>query len=150
MPNGHVRCLVQVTLQPPSCPGPGLTARSALEKFATVQMIDVPLTTVDRRELVMTLYPQPERELQLLIQQLRLQLPPQPPPKIAAAASPTPPDVVKTFSSNALINNVHTPKNRRIREDGLIFRYDGTRLRSSPPLSRLHGDGFRPARSQVH
>jgi hypothetical protein len=65
---------------------PGLTARSALEKFAAVQMIDVPLPTTDGRELVLTRYTQPERELQLLIHQLRLQLPPQPPPKITAAA----------------------------------------------------------------
>jgi hypothetical protein len=65
---------------------PGLTARSALEKFAAVQMIDVHLPTTDGRELVLTRYTQPERELQLLIHQLRLQLPPQPPPKITAVA----------------------------------------------------------------
>jgi hypothetical protein len=35
---------------------------------------------------VLTRYTQPERELQLLIQQLRLQLPPQPRPKITPAA----------------------------------------------------------------
>jgi hypothetical protein len=62
---------------------PGLTARSALEKFAAVQMIDVHLPTTDGRELVMTRYTQPEPELQLLIQQLKLSLPPQPPPRIA-------------------------------------------------------------------
>jgi transposase len=65
---------------------PGLTARSALEKFAAVQMIDVHLPTTDGRELVPTRYTQPERELQLLIHQLRLQLPPQRPPKITAVA----------------------------------------------------------------
>src|ERR1700720_497461 len=65
---------------------PGLTAWSALEKFAAVQMIDVRLPTTDGRELVLTRYTQPERELQLLIQRLRLQLPPQSPPKITAAA----------------------------------------------------------------
>jgi hypothetical protein len=64
---------------------PGLTARSALEKFAAVQMIDVHLPTTDGRELVLTRYTQPEPELQLLINQLRLQLPPQPPPRITAA-----------------------------------------------------------------
>jgi Transposase DDE domain len=79
-------CL-QVTLQRRlHALAPGLTARSMLEKFAAVQMIDVHLPTTDGRELVLTRYTQPERELQLLIQQLRLQLPPQPPPKIAAAA----------------------------------------------------------------
>jgi len=65
---------------------PGLTARSALEKFAAVQMIDVHLPTTDGREIVLTRYTQPEPELQLLIDQLRLTLPAQPPPKITAAA----------------------------------------------------------------
>jgi hypothetical protein len=79
-------CL-QVTLQRRlHALAPGLTARSVLEKFAAVQMIDVHLPTTDGRELVLTRYTRPERELQLLIQQLRLQLPPQPPPKITAAA----------------------------------------------------------------
>jgi hypothetical protein len=65
---------------------PGLTARSALEKFAAVQMIDVHLPTTDGREIVLTRYTQPEPELQLLINQLKLTLPAQPPPKITAAA----------------------------------------------------------------
>ena len=67
---------------------PGLTARSALEKFAAVQMIDVHLPTTDGRELLLTRYTQPEPELRLLIQQLKLQLPPQPPPRIATASVP--------------------------------------------------------------
>src|ERR1700692_1576254 len=65
---------------------PGLTARSALEKFAAVQMIDVHLPTTDGREIMLTRYTQPEPELQLLINQLKLTLPSQPPPKITAAA----------------------------------------------------------------
>ena len=65
---------------------PGLTVRSALEKFAAVQMIDVHLPTTDGRELLLTRYTQPEPETQLLIRQLKLQLPDQPPPKIATAA----------------------------------------------------------------
>ena len=67
---------------------PGLTARSALEKFAAVQMIDVHLPTTDGRELVLTRYTQPEPELQLLINQLKFQLPPQPPPRITATIQP--------------------------------------------------------------
>ena len=67
---------------------PGLTARSALEKFAAVQMIDVHLPTTDGRELLLARYTQPEPELRLLIQQLKLQLPPQPPPRIATATVP--------------------------------------------------------------
>ena len=65
---------------------PGLTARSALEKFAAVQMIDVHLPTTDGRELRLTRYTQPEPELQLLLKQMKLVLPPQPPPKIYGTA----------------------------------------------------------------
>ncbi len=64
----------------------GLTARTALDKFAAVQMIDVHLPTTDGREIVLTRYTQPEPDLQLLINQLKLALPSQPPPKITAAA----------------------------------------------------------------
>jgi hypothetical protein len=63
---------------------PGLTARSALEKFAAVQMIDVHLPTTDGREIVLTRYTQPEPELRLLIDRLKLTLPEQPPPRIAS------------------------------------------------------------------
>jgi IS4 transposase len=70
---------------------PGLTARSAIEKFAAVQMIDVHVPTTDGRELVLTRYTQPEPELQLLINQLKFQLPPQPPPRITAANQPSQP-----------------------------------------------------------
>jgi len=77
---------------------PGLTARSALEKFAAIQMIDVHLPTTDRREIVLTRYTHPEPELQLLISRLKLTLPPQPPPRITSpAASQATPTVVKTF-----------------------------------------------------
>ena len=68
---------------------PGLTARSALEKFAAVQMIDVHIPTTDGREVVLTRYTQPERDLQLLLHQLQLQLPEQPPPRISAHQAET-------------------------------------------------------------
>jgi hypothetical protein len=61
---------------------PGLTARSTLEKFAAVQMIDVHVPTTDGREILLTRYTQPEPELKLLIDQLALKLPEQPLPKI--------------------------------------------------------------------
>jgi len=64
---------------------PGLTARSALEKFAAMQMIDVHLPTTDGRELVMTRTTQPEPELQLLLGKLKLELPAQPSPRITPA-----------------------------------------------------------------
>jgi hypothetical protein len=68
---------------------PGLTTRSALEKFSAVQMIDVRIPTTDRRELTLTRYTQPEPELQLLLERLKLALPAQPPPKITAAQAAT-------------------------------------------------------------
>jgi Transposase DDE domain len=64
---------------------PGLTARSVLDKFAAMQMIDVHMPTTEGREIVLTRYTQPEPELQLLLDKLRLKLPVQPPPKITAA-----------------------------------------------------------------
>src|ERR1700737_2269504 len=71
---------------------PGLTPRSVLEKFAAVQMIDVYLPTTDGRELSLTRYTQPEPELKLLLDKLRLTLLAQAPPKITAVplAPPTP------------------------------------------------------------
>ena len=63
---------------------PGLTTRSALEKFSAMQMIDVHIPTNDGRELTLTRYTQPEPDLRLLLEQLKLVLPPQPPPKITA------------------------------------------------------------------
>ncbi len=61
---------------------PGLTARSALEKLGTIQMLDVWIPTTDGRYLVMPRYTQPEMEQALLIEKLGLRLPAQPPPRI--------------------------------------------------------------------
>jgi hypothetical protein len=71
---------------------PGLTTRSVLEKFSAVQMIDVHIPTTDGRELTLTRYTQPQPELKLLLERLRLTLPAQPPPRITAdqAADPMP------------------------------------------------------------
>lgn len=68
---------------------PGLTPRSVLEKFATVQMIDLYVPTTDGRELSLTRYTQPEPELKLLLDKLKLTLPAQAPPKISAAHAAT-------------------------------------------------------------
>ena len=64
---------------------PGLTPRSVLEKFAAVQMIDMHVPTTDGRELVLTRYTQPERELTLILDKLKLELPAQSAPKIGPA-----------------------------------------------------------------
>jgi transposase len=78
-------CL-QVTLKAKLKPlASGLTARSVLEKFAAVQMLDVHLPTTDDRELVLTRYTEPEKDLQLLLMQMKLTLPSQPPPKLRVA-----------------------------------------------------------------
>ena len=64
---------------------PGLTPRAVLEKFSAMQMIDVHLPTSDGRTIILSRYTQPEADLQLLLKQLKLQLPDQPPPKITAS-----------------------------------------------------------------
>ena len=66
---------------------PGLTPRAVLEKFATLQMLDVHLPTTDKRMVILSRYTHPETDVQLLLQQLKLELPAQPPPKITR---PTP------------------------------------------------------------
>jgi hypothetical protein len=76
---------------------PGLTPRSVLEKFATVQMIDVYVPTTDGRELSLTRYTQPEPELKLLLEKLKLTLPTQAPPKITAHEATRAAHVVQTF-----------------------------------------------------
>ena len=71
---------------------PGLTPRSVLDKFAAVQMIDVEIPTTDGRTIQLTRYTEPPKELKLLLERLRLELPAQPPPKITATQGdiPTP------------------------------------------------------------
>jgi transposase len=77
---------------------PGLTTRSALEKFSAVQMIDVHIPTTDGRQLTLTRYAHPEPELKLLLDRLKLTLPAQPPPRITAAqAANATTRVVQTF-----------------------------------------------------
>jgi hypothetical protein len=69
---------------------PGLTPRSVLEKFSAVQMIDVIVPTTDGREFQLTRTTQPEPDLKLLLDKLKLELPAQPPPRISVAAPPAP------------------------------------------------------------
>lgn len=80
---------------------PGLTPRAVLEKFSTIQMVDVHLPTTDGRHLILPRYTQPEPDHKILLQQLKLELPDQPPPKISSnaahASEQNPPLVVPTF-----------------------------------------------------
>jgi hypothetical protein len=68
----------------------GLTPRAALDKLAAVQMLDVQFPTTDGRTLVIRRYTELAAEQELLVQQLKLNLPPQPPPRITAPATTVP------------------------------------------------------------
>ena len=63
---------------------PGLTPRAVLDKFATVQMLDVHFPTTDGRTLILNRYTELTADHKLLARQLKLDLPPQPPPRITA------------------------------------------------------------------
>ena len=68
---------------------PGLTSRSVLEKFATLQMVDVEIPTRDGRKLILRRTTQPEADLTLLLERLKWELPPQPPPRITVVSGRT-------------------------------------------------------------
>jgi len=80
---------------------PGLSSRAVLDKFAAIQMLDVHFPTTDGRTLILSRYTEPNAEQKILINELKLTLPPQPPPKIRAAgallAKAPINDVVETF-----------------------------------------------------
>ena len=60
------------------------TPRAILEKFSTLQMVDVHLPTADGRHLTLPRHTQPTHDHQLLLHQLKLRLPEQPLPRISA------------------------------------------------------------------
>lgn len=60
----------------------GLTARSVLDKFAAIQMLDIKFPTTDGRTLILSRYTEPNTDHKILLEQLHLTLPPQPPPRI--------------------------------------------------------------------
>lgn len=63
----------------------GLTPRTVLEKFATMQMMDVYFPTEEPgKELLFRRYTQPEKDHQILLAQLHWPLPEQSPPRISA------------------------------------------------------------------
>ena len=61
----------------------GLMPRTVFEKLATVQMLDVRIPTTDGRELLLTRHTEPSRDVNLLLNALKLELPSQPPPRIS-------------------------------------------------------------------
>lgn len=76
-------CLHVTLKHKAKCKAPGLTPRAILEKFKAQQMIDVHFPTTDGRLLIMPRYTHPDKELQMLLNQLELIQPKQPPPRIA-------------------------------------------------------------------
>jgi hypothetical protein len=64
---------------------PGLTPRQALDALAGVQMLEVVMPTTDGRQLTLSRHTQPEPNVRLLLQQLKLTLPAPPPPRLDAA-----------------------------------------------------------------
>ena len=75
---------------------PGLTPASAMEKLATIQMIDVCIPTVDGRWLVLPRYTQPDTDTKMLLHKLRLDLPVQPPLRITTNPSTSVPTSAST------------------------------------------------------
>lgn len=77
-------CL-NVTLRMKLSPAaPGLTPRAVLQSLSTIQMMEVHLPTADGRVLIMPRHTEPEPEQKVILQTLKLELPPQPPPRIRA------------------------------------------------------------------
>ena len=61
---------------------PGLSPKAVLEQLASIQMLDVCLPTSDGRWLIMPRHTEPDPEQTMLLEKLKLVLPPQPPPRI--------------------------------------------------------------------
>lgn len=81
----YLACCLHVTLQAKlQQVAGGLTPRTLLEKFATMQMMDVFFPTEEPgKELLFWRYTQPEKDHQMLLAQLGWPLPEQPPPRIS-------------------------------------------------------------------
>ena len=62
----------------------GLTTAAILEKFKAIQMLDVYLPTTDKRQIVMSRHTEPETDVALLLEHLKLSLPEQPRPRVYA------------------------------------------------------------------
>jgi transposase len=60
----------------------GLTPRSVIEKVCQLQIVDIHLPTTDARTIVLSRHTEPEPDLNLLLEKLKLCLPAQPPPRV--------------------------------------------------------------------
>jgi hypothetical protein len=86
---------------------PGLTPAAVLEKLATIQMVEVWIPMIDGRWLVLPRHTQPEPDVQALLEQIRITLPPQPPPRIKSSQLPV-----------VITNQPQEPLRPRLRDRG--------------------------------
>lgn len=75
---------------PLSRSAPGLTPRAVLQSLSSIQMMEVHLPTTDGRTLIMPRHTEPEAEQKMILQTLKLTLPPQPPPRIRGGKAELP------------------------------------------------------------
>ena len=73
---------------------PGLTPRAVLKKFSAMQMIDVHLPTSGGSTIILSRYIQPDTDLQLLLKQLKPELPDQSPKSLPQADWPNYPATI--------------------------------------------------------
>ena len=110
-----------------------------LEKFVTMQMVDVHLPTTDKRQLILPRYTQPDPDHQLLLQQLTLNLPAQPTPRICVCPPPRPPPLVRCLAVPTVglcgreINALHALR-PRVAEVGLAVSVAGIRATRVPRM----------------
>src|SRR5882672_366576 len=64
---------------------PGLTPAAVLEKLAEIQMVEVWIPMLDGRNLVLPRHTQPEKDVQVMLNQIQITLPAQPPPRVKAS-----------------------------------------------------------------
>ena len=78
-------CLTATLRMKLSSAAPGLTPRAALQSLSAIQMVEVHVPTSDGRVLVMPRHTEPEPQQKMILEKLKLELPPQPPPRIRAS-----------------------------------------------------------------
>lgn len=75
--------------QPSPFHAPGLTPRQIIDKFRTVKMVDVVMSTTDGRTVTLPRYVKPKDDVALLMDRHGFTLPEQPPPKISGDVAET-------------------------------------------------------------
>lgn len=75
-------CLTATLRMKLAAAAPGLTPRAVLQSLSAIQMMEVHIPTRDGRMLVMPRHTEPEAQQRMILEKLKLELPPQPPPRI--------------------------------------------------------------------